>query len=208
MRSQRIIQERLEQKVFCFGGDGGDGDGAGGGKDDPTRQAGPNTRTDSLGNTVNFNVGPATVDNTPNFTRTLPNGVVVTDFSRPFQGQVNLSGQATPAPPQNDMYSNLAVTMPARTNISTPRSDLGAVATGLSSLNAPAPVTPGQAVDQALGRGQFGGGRLGLGGGFSVGAVPGGYGVQFDTRFAEGGAVTSGIASLGLPQTVLKSTKS
>jgi hypothetical protein len=202
MRSQRTIQERLEQKVFCFGGDGGDGDGAGSGKDDPTRQPGPNTRTDSLGNTVNFNVGPATVDNTPNFTRTLPNGVVVEDYSRPFQGQQNLSSFGSAAPPQNNMYDNLAV------NMGTPRPDLGAVATGLSSLNAPAPVTPGQAVDQALGRGQFGGGRLGLGGGFSVGAVPGGYGVQFDTRFAEGGAVTSGIASLGLPQTVLKSTKS
>ena len=203
MRSQRTIQERLEQKVFCFGGDGGDGDGAGGG-DGAARDKGRSgpSAGDPMNAPTNFGGGLATVVNKPNFTRTLPNGVVVTDFSTPFQGQQNLSSFGSAAPPQNDIYSNLAV------NMSTPRPDLGAVATGLSSLNAPAPVTPGQAVDQALGRGQFGGGRLGLGGGFSVGAVPGGYGVQFDSRFAEGGVVTSGIGSLGLPQTVLKSTKS
>lgn len=198
MRNQLTIQERLEQKVFCFGGDAEGDNGAGGG-DDPTRTPGENTRIDSRGNRVNFNVGPATVDNTPNFTRTLPNGVVVEDFSRPFQGQVNLSGQATPA------------------STGTTRSDLGAVATGLNSLNTPAPsnnifsnlsninmpVTAQGAIQEALETG-----RLNLGGGFYAGQTPTGFGLGFERRFAEGGAVTSGIASLGLPQTMFKSTNS
>lgn len=109
MRSQRTIQERLEQQVFCFGGDGGGGGGGSRssntddaysnqqtGQGSRTTQPGENTRVDSRGNTVNFNTGPATVDNTPNYTKTLPNGVVVTDFSRDFGGQVNLSNQASP----------------------------------------------------------------------------------------------------------------
>ena len=92
-----------ETSMYCFGGGGG---GGGGSKSPSTSddaysnqqvtQPGPNTRTDSRGNTVNFNTQPAEVQSTPNYTKTLPNGVVVTDFSRPFEGQVNLSNQATP----------------------------------------------------------------------------------------------------------------
>jgi hypothetical protein len=68
MRKQRTIQERLEQQVFCFSGDAE--------KDSTTddayanqqvRTPGSNTRRDSRGKWVNFNVGPATLDNTPNY---------------------------------------------------------------------------------------------------------------------------------------------
>jgi len=101
MRNQRTIQERLEQQVFCFGGDGGGGGGGGSASPDPTRQAGRNTRVDSRGNTVNFNTGPATTgmgtqEQRANYTKTLPNGVQVVDFSQDFGGQVNLSNQASP----------------------------------------------------------------------------------------------------------------
>lgn len=185
MRKQRTIQERLEQQIFCFGGDAEGGNGGGGGNnDDSTRQPGPNTRTDSLGNTVNFNVGPAPIDNTPNFTRTLPNGVVVEDYSRPFQGQQNLSNfgfssssNPTELAPENNLMRNL------------------------SNINMP--VSARDVIQEAMQTG-----RLNLGGGFYAGDTPTGFGLGFERRFAEGGAVTSGIASLGLPQTVLKSTKS
>lgn len=203
MRKQRTIQERLEQQVFCFGGDAeGSSDSNTGGGD--TSKPGPNTRTDSRGNTVNFNVGPAPVDNTPNFTRTLPNGIVVEDYSRPFGGQVNLSNSAAPAPPQGDMYDNLAVNLPTTPSVSRP--DLGAMATGLAGINAP--TTPEQAMQQALSAGQFSNGRMELGGGFYAGKTPSGFGLGFETRFAEGGPVTSGIGSLSLPQRMFKSTMS
>lgn len=65
---------------------------------DVTKQQGQNTRIDSEGRTVNFNVGPATVGQKTAPDRVLANGIVVEDYSRPFQGQVNLSGQAMPAP--------------------------------------------------------------------------------------------------------------
>lgn len=186
MRSQRTIQERLEQKVFCFGGDAEGGNGGGG---DSTRQPGADTRIDSSGNRVNFNVGPATVDNTPNFTRTLPNGVVVEDYSRPFQGQQNLSsfGSSSLSAPVGP-----APTAPAPTNN---------IMRGLSNINVP--VSAQDAIREAMQTG-----RVNLGGGFYAGNTPTGFGLGFERRFAEGGAVTSGIGSLGLPQTVLKSTKS
>ena len=220
-----------ETSMYCFGGGGG---GGGGGTTDSafdlgnqqmgqgarTSQPGPNTRTDSRGNTVNFNTGitkEATVG-LPNYTKTLPNGVVVTDFSRDFGGQVNLSNRGTPevtdlstqrstmtTPTVNQgLYDNLAVTMPTMGQ-TVARPDLGAVSTVMDAINA---VTPEQAMQQALGAGQFGDGRMGLGGGFSMGKVPGGFGFQFDTRFAKGGPVTAGIGSLGLPQMMLRSTKS
>jgi len=68
------------------------------GQGSKVNRAGQNTVTDSRGNTVNFNTKPAEVQNIPNYTKTLSSGIVVEDYSRPFQGQVNLSGQAMPAP--------------------------------------------------------------------------------------------------------------
>ena len=68
------------------------------GQGSKVNKAGQNTRIDSRGNRVNFNTGPAEVQSIPNYTKTLPSGIVVEDFSRPFQGQVNLSNQAMPAP--------------------------------------------------------------------------------------------------------------
>ena len=222
-----------ETSMYCFGGGGGGGGGGSNtdnaysnqqtGQGSQTTQPGPNTRTDSRGNTVNFNTTPATVTSTPNYTKTLPNGVVVTDFSRDFGGQVNLSNRGTPEVTdlstqrqsltnptvQQGLYDNLAVNMPGlSTGQTISRPDLGAVSNVMDAINA---VTPEQAMQQALGAGQFGDGRMGLGSGFSVGKVPGGFGLQFDTMFAKGGAVTNpvnaGIGSLGL-QMRPRSTKS
>jgi hypothetical protein len=228
-----------ETSMYCFGGGGGGGGGGGSNTDDAysnqqtgqgsrTTQPGENTRIDSRGNTVNYNTKPAEVQSTPNYTKVLPNGVVVTDFSRPFAGQVNLSSRGTPevvdlstqrsafsqAPvttptPMGGLYDNLAVTMPSSrvpdVNALSPqeRSLMDAINTPMGSA-----VTPEQAMQQALGAGQFGDGRMGLGGGFSMGNVPGGFGLQYDTRFAKGGPVTAGIGSLGLPQAMFRSTKS
>jgi len=161
----------------------------------------------------------------------LPNGIVVEDYSRPFAGQVNLSARGTPevvdlstqraeftaapvttATPMGGLYDNLAVTMPS---VGVPnvdelspqeRSLMDAINTPMGNA-----VTPEQAMGQALSAGQFGDGRMGLGGGFSIGNVPGGFGFQFDRAFAQGGAVTNpvnaGIGSLGL-QMRPRSTKS
>jgi len=214
-----------ETSMYCFGGGGGGG-GGGSNTDDAysnqqtgqgsrTTQPGENTRIDSRGNTVNFNTAPATVTSTPNYTKTLPNGVVVEDFSRPFAGQVNLSNRGTPEVTDlstnlnRSLYDNLAINMP---NVSVP--DVNALSPQerslMDAINTPLgnPTTPQEAMQQALGAGQFGGGRMGLGGGFSVGSVPGGFGFQFDRAFAQGGPVTAGIGSLGLPQAMFKSTKS
>jgi len=97
-----------ETSMYCFGGGGGGGGGGSNtdnaysnqqtGQGSRTTQPGDNTRIDSRGNTVNFNTRPAEVQSTPNYTKTLPSGVVVEDYSRPFAGQVNLSNQAMPAP--------------------------------------------------------------------------------------------------------------
>jgi|TARA_R100000149_G_C5879913_1_gene144648 hypothetical protein len=65
---------------------------------DVTKKQGQNTRIDSRGNTVNFNTGPATIGQKTAPDRVLPSGIVVEDYSRPFQGQINLSNQAMPAP--------------------------------------------------------------------------------------------------------------
>ena len=227
-----------ETSMYCFGGGGGGGGGGSNtdnaysnqqtGQGSRTTQPGDNTRVDSRGNTVNFNTTPATVTSTPNYTKTLPNGVVVTDFSRDFAGQVNLSNRGTPevtdlstqrsafasAPvspttPMGGLYDNLAINMP---NVSVP--DVNALSPQerslMNAINTPMgnAVTPEQAMGQALSSGQFGDGRVGLGSGFSMGKVPGGFGFQFDRAFAQGGAVTSGIGSLGLPQAMFKSTKS
>jgi L-aminopeptidase/D-esterase-like protein len=99
------------------------------------------------------------------------------------------------------LYDSLAVDVP---NVNVPNINdltereraliLGAINTPMGN-----PTTPQEAMQQALGFGEIGGGRMGLGRGFSVGKVPGGYGIQFDKMFAQGGAVTSGIGSLGLP---------
>lgn len=221
-----------ETSMYCFGGGGGGGGGSNTdnaysnqqtGQGSRTTQPGENTRIDSRGNTVNYNTKPAEVQSTPNYTKTLPNGVVVTDFSRDFGGQINLSNRGTPevvdlstqqsaftpAPvttptPMGGLYDNLAVTMPT-IGQTVSRPDLGAVSNVMDAINA---VTPEQAMQQALGAGQFGDGRVGLGGGFSFGKVPGGVGFQFNRAFAKGGPVTAGIGSLGLPQAMFKSTKS
>lgn len=216
MRKQRTIQEKIEQQIYCFGGGGGGGGGTTDSAYDPgnqqvgqgsrTSQPGPNTRTDSRGNTVNFNTTPATVTSTPNYTKTLPNGVQVVDFSTPFQGQVNLSNRGTPevtdlsTSVNRGLYDNLAVNVP---NVNVPNiNDLTAQERSLmDAINTPMgnPTTPQEAMQQALGFGQFGDGRMGLGSGFSVGKVPGGFGIGFNRAFAKGGAVTAGIGSLGLP---------
>ncbi len=189
-------------------------------------KAGQNTRIDSQGRTVNFNTGPAPVVNTPNYVRTLPNGVQVVDFSRKFQGQVNLSPRGTPEvvdlstqrasftpasvtnpTVSGGLYDALAVDVMPDVNIPDVN-DLSARERSLmNAINMNQAVTPEQARDQVLGLGKFGDGRIGIGGGFSLGKVPGGFGIQFDKAYAKGGPVTSGIGSLGLPQTMFKSTK-
>ena len=68
------------------------------GQGSKVNRAGQNTRKDSEGRTVNFNTGPATVGQKTAPDRILPSGIVVEDYSRPFQGQVNLSNQPMPAP--------------------------------------------------------------------------------------------------------------
>ena len=214
-----------ETSMYCFGGGGGNNSTSDSaysnqqvGQGSKTSQPGPNTRTDSRGNTVNFNTTPATVTSTPNYTKTLPNGVVVEDFSRPFAGQVNLSNRGTPEVTDlstnlnRGLYDNLAVNLP---NVNVPNvDDLTPQERNLmDAINTPMgnPTTPQEAMQQALGAGQFGGGRMGLGGGFSIGNVPGGFGFQFDRAFAQGGAVpnpvNAGIGSLGL-QMRPRSTKS
>jgi len=209
-----------ETSMYCFGGGGGNNSTSDSaysnqqvGQGSKTSQPGKNTRIDSRGNTVNFNTAPATVTSTPNYTKTLPNGVVVEDFSRPFAGQVNLSNRGTPEVTDlstnlnRGLYDNLAVNIPTVTTGRTvSRPELGAVSNVMDTINRP--TTPQEAMQQALGAGQFGDGRMGLGGGFSIGKVPGGFGFRFDRAFAQGGPVTAGIGSLGLPQAMFKSTKS
>jgi len=136
-----------------------------------------------------------------NYEKVLDNGVVVQDFSTPFGGMANAQPQTASQPSgafgqlNTGLYDNLAVNMPnVPTGQTVSRPDLGAVAGALDNINA---VTPQQAMQQALAPGQFGDGRVGLGGGFSAGKVPGGFGIQFDTMFAKGGVVENqGIASL------------
>ena len=65
---------------------------------DVINKQGQNTRKTATGNFVNFNIKPATVAQKTAPDRVLPSGIVVEDYSRPFQGQVNLSNQAMPAP--------------------------------------------------------------------------------------------------------------
>jgi hypothetical protein len=211
-----------ETSMYCFGGGGGGNNSTSDsaysnqqtGQGSRTTQPGDNTRRDSRGNSVNFNTTPATVTSTPNYTKTLPNGVVVEDFSRPFAGQVNLSNRGTPEVTDlstnlnRSLYDNLAVNLP---NVNVPNvNDLTPQERSLmDAINTPMgnPTTPQEAMQQALGAGQFGDGRMGLGGGFSMGKVPGGFGFQFDRAFAQGGPVTAGIGSLGL-QMRPRSTKS
>ena len=76
-------------------------------------QPGPNTRTDSRGNTVNFNTTPTTPSlGTPNYTKTLPNGVQVVDYSTNFGGQRNLSNQASPIGPPMGVSTQPNVSLP------------------------------------------------------------------------------------------------
>ena len=196
------------------------------GQGSKVNRAGQNTRIDSRGNTVNFNTGPATIGQKTAPDRVLSSGIVVEDYSRPFQGQVNLSSRGTPEvvdlSTQREPFTPASVTTPTVSggiydalavdvmpDVNVPNVDeLSPSSRALmDAINMNQVVTPEQAREQALGVGQFGDGRLGIGGGFSVGKVPGGFGIQFDKIFAKGGPVTSGIGSLGLPQAMFKSTK-
>lgn len=203
MRKFKTLIEKMEEKIYCFGGGGGGGGGSA--SPDPTREVGQNTRVDSRGNRVNFNTrSTVQTAETPTFTKTLPNGVEVVDFSTPFQGQVNLSNQSSlgqgSLTGSRDMYDALTTNLAGR---SVPTMNMGMQnlsgisASPMDMFNTGAPVSPADAMNQALSAGQIGDGRIGLGGGFSAGRVPGGFGFQFDTAFAKGGAVESqGIASL------------
>lgn len=198
MRKQLTIEEKLEQKLYCFGGGGGGNSGGGGGGNDSGRTE----------NTYNFNQqSKASAKEGMNYEKVLDNGVVVQDYSTPFGGMANAQVNAqAPAPTQTSgafgqfgsgLYDNLSVTAPA------PTPDINSLSAQerslMDALNAPqsAPTNPAQALGQALQAGQFGNGQIGLGGGFSAGRVPGGFGIQYTTAFAKGGAVQDqGIASL------------
>ena len=87
------------------------------GQGSKVNRAGQNTRIDSQGRTVNFNTGPTPIAQKTAPDRILPGGLVVEDYSRPFQGQVNLSAQAMPAPePEARSYlmSNYLATKPVQ----------------------------------------------------------------------------------------------
>ena len=220
-----------ETSMYCFGGGGGGGGGGSNtdnaysnqqtGQGSRTTQPGENTRIDSRGNVVNFNTTPATVTSTPNYTKTLPNGVVVTDFSRDFAGQVNLSNQGTPlgdAIPPGGMFGNLPNSNVRNPEVLAPvtgttpfnpenfvgqaplgmNTSFGAFGQQVNEFNrATTPMTPAQALQEALASG-----RVQLGGGFYAGNTPSGLGIGIERTFAKGGAVNSGIGSL------LRSTKS
>jgi len=193
-----------ETSLYCFGGGGGDGGGGSAEK----KTVEPKDK--------NFNITPMpTIDApiaTPNYTRTLPNGIVVEDYSRPYN-QPPTAPSPTPSPTERQgFYDDLAVDLPNMGVVpQRPQTRTGEIisASPVDMLNN-APVTPGQTLNQAqaLAPGQISGGRIGVGEGFSVGKVPGGYGVQYDMRFAQGGPVTAGIGSLALPQAMFRSTKS
>jgi hypothetical protein len=202
MRKQRTIQERLEQQVFCFSGDPeGKGDNTGGQK--VTDQPGSNTRIDSRGNRVNFNVGPATIGEKTAADRVLPNGIVVEDYSRPFAGQVNLSNQPSrfdSSMPDTIRNPEVLAPVTGTTSINPDNfvgqaplgmnTNLGAFGQEISNFNEA--ITPGQALREALQTG-----RVDLGGGFYAGRTPtGAFGLGVERQFAEGGPVTGGIASL------------
>lgn len=206
-----------ETSIYCFGGGGGGGGGST--SPDPTREVGQNTRVDSRGNRVNFNTrSTVQAPEGPNYTKTLPNGVEVVDFSTPFQGQVNLSNQAMPSaqPTVGGMFGNMPD--PAATGVKNPSvlspvtgttpfnpdnfvgqaplgmdTSLGAFGQQVNEFQqANIPTTPAQALQNALSTG-----RVQLGGGFYAGRTPSGFGLGVERVFAKGGAVESqGIASL------------
>lgn len=83
------------------------------GRGSKTTQPGSNTRVDSRGNTVNFNTRSTPSLGTPNYTKTLPNGVQVVDYSTPFAGQVNLSDRASPIGPPMGVPTQPNVSLPS-----------------------------------------------------------------------------------------------
>jgi len=92
MRKQLTFEEKLEQKLYCFGGGGGGGGGGDGAARDKG-QAGPaagdpgRSPSSQGGNTYNFNqVSKADQARGMNYEKVLDNGVVVQDFSTPFGG--------------------------------------------------------------------------------------------------------------------------
>jgi hypothetical protein len=212
-----------ETSMYCFGGGGGNDNSTSDsaysnqqtGQGSKTSQPGENTRIDSRGKVVNFNTTPATVTSTPNYTKTLPNGVVVTDFSRNFGGQVNLSNQGTPlggAVPPGGMFGNLPNSNVRNPEVLAPvtgttpinpenfagqaplgmDTNFGAFGQQINEFNrATTPTTPAQALQEAISTG-----RVQLGGGFYAGRTPSGLGLGIERTFAEGGAVNSGIGSL------------
>jgi hypothetical protein len=203
-----------ETSMHCFGGGGGGGGGGGSTQKEPEKTGGKNYNITQMPS-INGNALVAT----PNYTRTLPNGIVVEDYSRPYN-EMSSTPAPTPAPSRSEIsnlpsnyqgipnqpafYDELAVGAPQRQ-----QTRVGEIISSspMDMFNN-APVTAGQAFNEALAPGQISGGRIGVGGGVSVGRVPGGYGIQYDRRFAQGGPVTAGIGSLGLPQAMFKSTKS
>ena len=214
-----------ETSMYCFGGGGGGGGGGSNtdnaysnqqtGQGSRTTQPGPNTRIDSRGNTVNFNTAPATVTSTPNYTKTLPNGVQVVDFSRPFEGQLNLSSRGMFQPQSTSTVKNPEVMAPVTgTTPFNPDNFVGQAPLGMNTSigafgqqvnqfqQANTPTTPAQALQDALSTG-----RVQLGGGFYAGRTPSGFGLGVERVFAQGGPVTAGIGSLGL-QMRPRSTKS
>jgi hypothetical protein len=197
-----------ETSMYCFGGGGGGG-GGGSKSPDSTRQVDQNTRVDSRGNTVNFNTKPAEIQSTPTFTKTLPSGVEVVDFSRPFQGQVNLSnrvtplGQALPSPSESMLVNREILAPVTGTTPFNPENFVGQAPLGMNTKfgafgqqinefdRATTPTTPAQVLQEALRTG-----RIQLGGGFYAGRTPSGLGLGIERTFAEGGVVNSGIGSL------------
>lgn len=226
MRQFRTMAEKMDQKIYCFGGGGGGGGGSSspslgfdegdvGGVNVGGSAQSPNEFGGGGGN-VFGGAGRALFSQKPNYTRTLPNGIEVVDFSTPFQGQANLSNQGSL--PSGEMFGNAPTQAvrnpdvlapitgttainPANFTNQTPLgmdTSMGAFGAQVNQFQqANTPVNPAQALQQALSTG-----RVQLGGGFYAGNTPSGMGLGFERTFAEGGAVQSpiqhGIGSLGL----------
>jgi hypothetical protein len=123
------------------------------GQGSKVNRAGQNTRIDSQGRTVNFNTGPAPIAQKTAPDRVLPGGIIVEDYSRPFQGQINLSGQAMPAPePEARSYlmSDYLATKPIKQDpLSYERFLEDARNIGNTLLDTPLDASPAQTITNA-----------------------------------------------------------
>lgn len=119
-----------------------------------TNRPGKNTVRDGSGNPVQLGKKPtqAEVVDTPTSTRVLPNGVIVEDFSRPFQGQVNLSQFATPDP-KTDLPSRSVSMRGYKAGLNVPEDPSIFTSTTPTSFasNTPISVNPNQTFSDALG---------------------------------------------------------